>query len=80
MYSGRSILETHLRCAECGSDLGLSYEKDARLTNQKSTRATDTTGALKVEISVFVEPCKICMRPAERIMEAMKILEKQGKS
>lgn len=80
MYSSRAILETHLRCAECGSSLHLAYEKEARLTAKRTSDSTSTTGAAKVEISVFVEPCKVCMEPATRILKAVEILQQQGKN
>jgi len=78
MVSCRGILETHLRCAECGTNLSLSYEKEARLTTQKSTKASNITGASKVEISVFIEPCRVCMEPAENILKAVKVLQDKG--
>lgn len=68
----RKVFELHVRCAECGTTLNLCYEKDARKTNQKTTEPTDTTGGIKVEQSLFVEPCKVCLEPLEKMRQAVK--------
>jgi len=77
----RGVLETHFSCASCGQELELVYEnqidkeawkKAKRLT---TTNCTDITGGSKVESRVFVVPCKICMEPAKRILEAVKTLQ-----
>ena len=70
----RGIFELHIRCAKCGTNLNLVYDDDAERNNQKTTKATGTTGALKVEKSLFVEPCKVCLEPVERIQRALKDL------
>ena len=70
----RSTLETHIRCAQCGTNLELCYEDKARKAIQRGTLASNITGADKVEHSVFVEPCKTCLEPLKRLQQALKVL------
>ena len=73
----RGILETHFRCAKCGSELVLSNSKEVDEENfkRKSTNSSGVTGACKVELSVFVQPCTTCLQPVEDIRKAFCILK-----
>jgi len=68
----RGVLETHFTCSECGSELELEYEY--KLCKKSSTKSTDVSGGYKVENRVFVVPCRNCMKPANDIMRAVKML------
>ena len=39
--------------------------------------STETTGAYKVENRVFIVPCRICLKPAEDILRAVEILNRE---
>lgn len=69
--AGRHFLVTQMHCAKCGGVLELSYDKP---TNPLEYESDGITGGNKVEMKVFIEPCKKCMRPVEDLKSAMKTL------
>lgn len=64
--ASRKNLVTNFQCSVCGSDLCLSYE------GKKIDFAGDhsITGAFKVDVFVYVEPCAKCLEPLERMRSA----------
>lgn len=67
----RPYLVTTFYCAKCGAAINLTYDKP-----EKSLECVSDgiTGGSKVELRVFVEPCKKCLQPVEDIRHALKAL------
>lgn len=68
----RRVLESHAHCGVCGQSLEFVYPKD-NIANQ-STKATEITGAAKVEIKFYVAPCERCMRPYRDLERAVNLI------
>ena len=87
----RQSLVTVFSCAECGDTLRLSYDgkkavgkridgydgKRGSASNVGQTPdGSDPTGAAMVKNHVFIEPCRVCLRPVKEISGAMAVLIK----
>lgn len=68
---GRDFLVTKFKCAECGSNLQLSYEKRNEPKYLDDCR-DGITGANKVEQNIFIEPCHKCVDEVLKDMEDLK--------
>ena len=69
----RTHLVTKLVCTKCGGLLNLSYDKV-----RSSHSNQEPTGAYMYENMIGVEPCRRCLEPARRILEAVKTLNLGG--
>lgn len=66
----RGFFVTNFICASCGTPLELTGKKP-----KKEGYVTDNiTGADKVHNTIYVEPCRECMKPAEDAKKAIKTL------
>lgn len=72
--TGRVNLITRFKCAKCGSQLSLSYDKEKSSNDYEND---GITGAFKVENDVFIEPCVSCLskfkEPLEALQRVMKV-------
>lgn len=67
----RSHLVTTFHCHECGSVLKLSYKpKDDKV--RSGYHDDGITGAAKVENKIWIEPCRPCREPLDRLKEALR--------
>lgn len=65
---------TQFNCAECGAELNLTYEESGVEMPSKE----QPTGACMVKNIIYIYPCKKCIEPAKKIMQAVKTLMEQG--
>lgn len=68
----REFLVMKMVCANCGSNLSLSYETPKKISNHAQGQPS---GAYMVEKMVAVEPCRPCMEPLRRLQEALATLK-----
>jgi hypothetical protein len=66
----RGFLVTNFRCGNCGKPLELTYDEPKDVAYQSD----GITGANKVERTIFILPCKECLKPAEDAKKAIKTL------
>lgn len=70
---GRVNLVTRFKCATCGNQLELSREVNKETKDQFPNELSDgITGADKVEMNVFIEPCKVCIGKPTRQLQTLK--------
>ena len=67
----RQFLVTKMVCANCGSNLNLTYDVPKQAGRYAQAQPT---GSDMVEQLVAVEPCMTCMEPLDRIRKAMAVL------
>ena len=70
----RTHLITKLVCIKCGSLLKLSY---ADVVSRHS--AGEPSGAFMYDNTIGVEPCAKCYEPAQRILDAVSVLQRGKK-
>ncbi len=66
----RPYLVTKFYCSKCGGGLDLTYDAPKTLDHVSD----GITGGDKVELKVFVEPCRKCMKPVDDVHAALKTL------
>lgn len=71
----REFLVMKMVCAQCGSNLSLSYDTPKTGSNYAQG---EPSGAFMVEKLVAVEPCRPCMEPLRRLQEALETLKVSG--
>ena len=67
----RYNLVTTFRCATCGSQLRLTYDKP-KCTPYQPEANDEITGAAKVENIIYLEPCQICVDEYRTPINALK--------
>jgi hypothetical protein len=67
----RTHLVTKFICADCGTNLHLSYDRPKG--NSRCVQG-EPTGAAMVESLISIHPCQNCMAPLEKIKSAVKTL------
>lgn len=72
----RPFLVTQFYCSECGGGLDLTYQEPKTLDHISD----GITGGSKVELKVFVEPCRKCRKPVDDVHAALKTLLSIGAS
>lgn len=77
---GRSFLVTKFNCAECGTDLELSYEPrgGSRQSGFEDNVSDGITRASKKENFIFIEPCKKCVKEANKDMDTSREIFKKN--
>ena len=73
----RQMLITKFACATCGNLLNLTYEAPKNAGLDQWVHG-EPTGALMVQHTYWIEPCKPCIEPAERMKQAVETLLKGG--
>lgn len=74
--SMRVNLVTRFKCAECGNQLSLCYNNDAKQTQDDYDESDKITGACKVENDIYIEPCKYCVEKPKKDLETLRSLLK----
>lgn len=81
----RDFVVAKIQCARCGAPLEIKFpgEVSDEARNRPSYFEDGITGAVKFDMSIFVEPCAHCQTelegPARMILEGIKKLQEAQK-